>query len=101
MTGNSNAASGGGAEFATVSFDSSVSSRDRYVYYVGENGLVTENLSNFGEPIKVQKNSLLFFTSSFFHTATGDITLIAGGAMSSEDFTLYFVEGDGKIAIAI
>lgn len=101
MTGESNAKGGGGAEFATVSFSSKFSASNNYVYYVGENGLVTESLTNFGEPIKVQKNSLLFFTVSYLNTTAGDITLLAGGATSKEDFTLFFVEGDGEIIIAI
>ena len=101
MTGESNAKGGGGAEFATVSFSNKFSVSGDYVYYVGENGLVTESLTNFGEPIKVQKNSLLFFTVSYLTTPTGGITLLAGGATSKEDFTLFFVEGDGEIVVAI
>ena len=102
MNGRTNAVGGSGVEFAAVSFDaSSFTIPGSYAYYVGETGFVKKALEHFRSPIYVQKNSLLFFSSEQFDSATGDITLVDGGIGANRYYSLYFVEGDGQITVAI
>lgn len=93
---------GSGPENATVSFNTAgLTVPGASIYYVNNNQLKVLSITNFTGPIYVQKNSFLFMNSNIFGLLNGNAQLVKGGNYGSEDFTLFFVEGDSTIEVLV
>lgn len=94
--------SGSSPENAMVSFNTAgLTVTGASIYYVNNNQLKVLSITNFAGPIYVQKNSFLFMNSNIFGLLNGNAQLVKGGNYGSEDFTLFFVEGDFTIDVLV